>query len=57
MKSDYIRDKSTGALILVNNDKAKTILKQRSIDDEIRILKNEINILKEQVKQLLAERN
>jgi hypothetical protein len=57
MKSDYIRDKSTGALILVNNDKAKTILKQRSMDDEIRILKNEINILKEQVKQLLAERN
>jgi len=57
MKNDYIRDKSTGALILVNNDKAKTILKQRSMDDEIRILKNEINILKEQVKQLLAERN
>jgi hypothetical protein len=57
MKSDYIRDKSTGALILVNNEKAKTILKQRSMDDEIRILKNEINILKEQVKQLLAERN
>ena len=55
--SDYIRDKTTGALILTNNEKARTILKHRSVEEEIKQLKREINTLRTQVNQLLAERN
>ena len=57
MTSDYMRDKKTGALILVNQEKASAILKQRSIEDEIKMLKQDINTLRNVVNKLIAERN
>lgn len=53
----YTRDKSSGALIIHNPEKEKEILFRRSVDKELKFLKQEINTLKKQVQELLAERN
>lgn len=55
--SDYRRDKATGALIFCNPEKEKEILSRRSMAEEIKHLKEEINTLKIQVQELLAARN
>ena len=55
--SDYIRDKKTGALLFNNPEKEKDILEKRSIRSQIKALTEEINTIKKQVTELLAERN
>lgn len=54
--SDYKRDKATGALIFDNPNKEKEIIAKRTMVQEIRHLKEEINILKQQVSKLISER-
>jgi cell division protein FtsB len=54
---NYTRDKASGALIISNPEKEREILSRRRLEDEIKILKEEINTLKRQVKDLIAERN
>ena len=44
-------------MIIHNPEKEKEILFRRSVDKELKSLKQEINTLKKQVQELLAERN
>jgi len=54
---EYKRDKKTGMLVFYNPEKEREIMRNRSITQEIKTLREEINILKAQVNELLAKRN
>lgn len=54
--SDYKRDKVTGALIFDNPTKEKEIIAKRNTMQEIKHLREEINILKQQISKLISER-
>jgi cell division protein FtsB len=54
---DYIRDKNNGLLVFSNPEKEKEIMHRRKLTEEIKSLKDEINILKRQVNELLVKRN
>lgn len=54
---DFIRDKATGILVFNNPEKEREIIRSRSINAELKSLKEEINTLKKQVQELLATRN
>ena len=55
--SNYIRDKFSGALIISNPEKEREIRFRRTVEDEIKALKEEINTLKKTIQDLLVERN
>lgn len=48
----YFRDKTTGALIFSNPEKEREIVFKRTVQDEIRAMRNEINSLRDRIKQL-----
>lgn len=53
----YSRDKFSGALIISNPEKEREIRFRRTVEDELKALKEEINTLKKTLQDLLAERN
>ena len=53
----YTRDKFSGALIISNPEKEREIRFRRTVEDEIKALKEEINTLKKTIQDLLVERN
>jgi len=53
---DYIRDPKTGALFFNNPDKEREILQNREMERKIETMTDEINNLKNMLKELLAAR-
>jgi hypothetical protein len=55
--SDYIRDRKTGALIFVNEEKERDFMEKTRLQMQVESMKSEINTLKSLVNELLAKRN
>jgi|OM-RGC.v1.036974188 hypothetical protein len=50
---DYIRDENSGMLVFSNSEKEKEMLARRKLEDRIKRLSDDINILKKQVAELI----
>lgn len=55
--NDYIRDRRTGALIFVNEEKERDFMEKNRLQMQVETMKNEINTLKSLVNELLSKRN
>ena len=50
---DYIRDENSGMLVFSNSEKEKEMLARRKLEDRIKRLSDDINILKKQDAELI----